>query len=114
MFEPIKRFVVAAIVVLAASGPSVAYAMPKLDPGAPASTQPQRIDQLARIVPGRFASEGGRRVAASSVNPSVNSQDGFQWDDAGIGAATILILLGGGIVASVAVRRRRASGAAVA
>ncbi len=32
---------------------------------------------------------------------------GFQWDDAGIGAATTALLLGGGVLVAGAARRRR-------
>jgi hypothetical protein len=32
---------------------------------------------------------------------------GFQWDDAGIGAATTVVLLGGGVLVAGAARRRR-------
>jgi hypothetical protein len=106
MFKLMKQVVVAAIVVLAVSGPSVAYARLNLDPGPPVSTQPQRIDQPQRNVGQRSASE-------PSLGPAASSRDAFRWGDAGIGAAGMLILLGGGIVASGAARRRRASGAAI-
>jgi hypothetical protein len=99
----IKRALAAVLVALAANAASVAYARPIVDPGQPISTQQQR-----NVEP-RSASEGARPAAVSSVRPTVTSHDGFQWSDAGIGAAGILILLSGGMVAAVAVRHRRTS-----
>jgi hypothetical protein len=72
---------------------------------------PSVQQQLARLhtdVQQRFAAEGGWPSVASSVRSVVTSQGGFQWGDAGIGAAGMIVLLGTGAGAAGAVRRRRA------
>jgi hypothetical protein len=113
MFKPISRVVLAALLVLAVSGPTVADARFNLNPEPPVSSQPQRNDQQPRTVPGRFAPEVDSQVAAPRVSVSATPHDGFRWSDAGIGAAGVLILVSGGIVASGAVRRRRSGGVAI-
>ncbi len=62
----------------------------------------------ARFIPGDPVSPP---VSASglSVQPSGTSvQSGFQWGDAGVGAAGTIVLLGAGAAASGVVHRRRA------
>ena len=44
--------------------------------------------------------------APTRPQPSSSAQSGFQWGDAGIGAA-VVVLLGAGAVAASAMRRRR-------
>jgi hypothetical protein len=89
MLKSIKRLLIVATVILAVSAPSVAYAR-FFEYGSPAGTstdgQPQPLGVSS--VP---------RVTASS-------SQGFQWGDAGIGAAGALVLVGAG--AGVARRRR--------
>jgi hypothetical protein len=46
-------------------------------------------------------------VASSSVRSAATSQGGFQWGDAGIGAASMIVLLGAGAGAVGVVRNRR-------
>ena len=54
---------------------------------------------------------GHRDEPAASVNdvqpPEPTATTRFQWDDAGIGAAGAIVLLGGGAGTATAIRRRR-------
>jgi hypothetical protein len=77
----------AGLVICAAAGPPAAQA--KVDLGDPA---PHAGVPLAQV-----------STPATVASPS----SGFQWGDAGIGAAGTVVLLGGGLVASGAARRRR-------
>ena len=120
MFKLTKRILAAATVVLAAIAPSVASAAvdlnsaPSFTSGPPISSQQHRLDQLQGKVQHLFASEGGWPTAASSFQPAGHSaQEGFQWADAGIGAAGTAMLLGAGVAASGAARRRRTHRAAI-
>ena len=90
MFKAIKRILTAATVVLAATGPSVAYARFNIDPPRPSVSTGQARSAIVPSV--------ARTAAASS--------HGFEWDDAGIGAAGVLALLSVGSGAVVARRRR--------
>jgi hypothetical protein len=92
MFKLTKRILTVATVVLAVSVPSVAYARPMFDP--PGAT-PAVNSQTVQNAPLRTAGNG-----------SASSPQGFQWDDAGIGAAGILALLSVGSVVIIARRRR--------
>ena len=48
-------------------------------------------------------------VYPTATPPAAHSAAGFQWYDAGIGAATTVVLLGGvGVLVAGAARRRRA------
>ena len=92
MFKLTNRIATAATVVLAASAPSAAYARFNLDPPATApvvSSQPIH----------NAAPPSARKALASS-------SQGFQWDDAGIGAAGALMLVSIGS-GTMYVRRRR-------
>jgi hypothetical protein len=113
----IKRSLVAGLAIGAASLPAAAQARPNEDPAAPVASSalsaPSVQQQLARLhadVEQRFAAEGGwsSAPAASSVRSTATSQGGFQWGDAGIGAAGIVVLLATGAGAAGAVRHRRA------
>lgn len=70
-------------------------------------TQRQEIDQLAGNVSALFASEGGWHLGGSlAPRAPASVQGGFQWGDAGIGAAgATVLLLGAG--AGVGMTRRR-------
>ncbi len=46
-------------------------------------------------------------VYPTATPPAAHSAAGFQWEDAGIGAATTVVLLGGGVLVAGAARRRR-------
>jgi hypothetical protein len=91
MFKLIKRIAIAAIVVMAASAPSAAYARFNLDPGTAPVVSSQKIQNA---VPPRAA------------KASASSSQGFQWDDAGIGAAGALVLVSVGSGTMLARRRR--------
>jgi hypothetical protein len=119
MFKSIKRLLAAATLILAVSTPPAAYAR-FFEYGPPAGSQTSgqanpsigaaklsQLDQLQASVAPRFASEGGSPSAASTVHPTgPSSQDGFQWGDAGIGAAGVLALVGVGAGATLVIRRR--------
>jgi hypothetical protein len=47
-------------------------------------------------------------VYPTATPPAAHSAAGFQWYDAGIGAATTVVLLGSGVLVAGAARRRRA------
>jgi hypothetical protein len=53
------------------------------------------------------ASSGGYDFAPSALPATAQPGSGFQWDDAGIGAAGMVALIGAGAAASVSIRRRR-------
>jgi hypothetical protein len=90
MFQPIKRILTAATVMLAVSAPSAAYARFVQDPPVPPA------------VSGQVQSA----IVAFGQHATASSPEGFQWDDAGIGAAGMLVLAGVGSGAVVARRRR--------
>lgn len=109
----IKRSLVAGLAVSAASLPA-AQARPIEDPAAPvassavsASSVQQQLARLHASVQQRFAAEGGWPSVAASVRSTATSPGGFQWGDAGIGAAGMVVLLGTGAGAAGAMRRRR-------
>lgn len=125
--KSIKRLLIAVTAILALSAPSAAYAYIRVDSGGSStSTQAQpsvaqlrtaaqlrRLDVLQATVAQRFASEGGwpstasRASAASAVHRAEPSaQAGFQWGDASIGGAGVLVLVAIGAGATVVVRRR--------
>ncbi|HEX7298663.1 MAG TPA: hypothetical protein VF257_06630 [Solirubrobacteraceae bacterium] len=74
----IRRALTGGLVIAAAAFPSAAQARPALDPPA--------------------------TVGATHAAPA---RSGFQWDDAGLGAAAAVLALGGGGVLATGVRRRR-------
>jgi outer membrane protein TolC len=115
----IKRSLVAGLATGAASLPAAAQARPNESPVAPvvsaavnAPSIQQQLAQLHANIEQRFAADGGWPSVGSSVGSSVpstaTSQGGFQWGDAGIGAAGMIVLLGTGAGAAGAMRRRRA------
>ena len=83
----IKRSLPAGLVIAAASFPAAAQARFELNPSAGASQSPAPM------------------VSAPSAS---TSSSGFQWADAGIGAAGAVLLIGGGAGAAGGLRRRRA------
>jgi hypothetical protein len=89
MFKLTKHTLAAAGAVLAAIAPAAAYARVDLNPPV-ASVKSSQAPSA--IVP------SGRAAASSPA--------GFQWDDAGIGAAATAILVGAGAAASGVGRRR--------
>lgn len=89
MYRSTKRILTAATVVLAASAPSTAYASPAQDPG-----------------PSTSSGQAQSAIVPSVQRTTASSPQGFQWDDAGIGAAGVLVLLGLGSGATIARRHR--------
>lgn len=125
MCKSIKRLLVAVTAILALTAPSAAYArfFEYRSPAGSSTSAPaqpsvaaaklRQLDQLQATVAQRFASEGGwpstasRSSAASAVRPTAPaSQAGFEWGDAGIGAAGVLALIGTGAGATLVIRRR--------
>jgi hypothetical protein len=102
----------AAAVIASLSMPAAAHAMWIAGPGSGASqqltrTQQVQLDQLSRNVSTVFASEGGWHLGTSAPNPTAAfAHGGFQWGDAGIGAAGVLALVGVGSGAAFVIRRR--------
>ena len=84
----IRRWVLAAAAVTVAALPAGAQARPLFDP-APVHTAPPA------------------RVTTVVHQPEASGPAGFQWDDAGIGAAGAIVLLGAGAAAATTIRRRR-------
>jgi len=81
-----KRALTAAVIV-AAVVPSAAGARPLYDP--PGSSYTVAVPAVQTAAP-----------------PVAQAGQGFRWDDAGLGAAGMLVLVGVGSGAAVAVRRR--------
>jgi hypothetical protein len=96
MFTFSKRTIATAAVIAAAIAPSTASAkFLQADPAAPAGGSAP-----AEITP--------------SVTPAVaSSPQGFHWDDAGIGAGGVVVLLGAGVGSGMLISRRRAGQARV-
>ena len=92
MLKLTKRIATAATVVLAASAPSAAYARFNLDPPA---TAPAASSQTVH-----------NAAPPSAPKASASSSQDFHWDDAGIGAAGVLILVSVGS-GTMLIRRRR-------
>lgn len=86
----IRRSLVAGLAIGAASLPAGAHAMLPL-PDPVYST----------------GSQDSNAIALPAQSTGQTSQGGFQWGDAGIGAAGTVVLLGTGAVAAGAIRRRR-------
>jgi len=84
----IRRSFLAAAAVTATALPAAAQARPLFDPAPVHTTPPARVVTVVRA-------------------PSANGPAGFQWDDAGVGAAGAIVLLGAGAGAATTVRRRR-------
>jgi hypothetical protein len=57
-------------------------------------------------VPGSSFTAGPSTFQTDAPQPAAQPAPGFQWDDAGVGAAGMLVLVGAGSGAVVAVRRR--------
>jgi len=93
MFQLTKRSLIVSLVVAAMAVPSAAYARINLDARAPAVS----VQESGTNVPPLGS------VQASS--------DGFNWTDAGIGAAVAVVLMGAG-TALASGRRRQGSHAA--
>ena len=88
MWMPITRRALTTAVIVAAVAPSAAAARPLFDP------------------PGLSDPVAAPAVQTTSPPPVAQSEQGFAWDDAGLGAAGMLVLVGVGSGAAIAVRRR--------
>jgi hypothetical protein len=89
MFKSIKRLLVATTAVLVLSGPSAAF---------------------AAVFPSGGGGPASGPVQAAAIEPVSHpsaSSPGFQWGDAGIGAASIVVLLSVGVGAAGVLRHRR-------
>ena len=122
MLKISKQTLIAAVVIAAASAPSNAFARPDFEPSpAPArsaavhttQTQQAKLSALQRTVAQRFESTPGA-LAGPITHPqsaghhaAASSSSTFKWDDAGIGAAGMLALVGAAGASSVLARRRR-------
>lgn len=70
------------------------------------SSVQQHLGQLQSNVRKRFAAQGSW-PSTSSVSSTATSHEDFQWGDAGIGAAGVLVLLGAAAAGAGVTRRRR-------
>lgn len=113
MFTLTKRALTALVVIAATSAPSTAIAR-VVDYTPPQSRQSQ-LESLQQAVTRSFGptsgslagpveAHGDDSVRATGTSP----QQGFQWDDAGLGAAGMLVLLGAGASSAALISRRRA------
>lgn len=109
----IKSSLTRGLVIAAVSFPAAAQAVPiseahLVGPPRLAATQRQQIDQLTGNVSALFASEGGWHIGGSlTPHAAASAQGGFQWGDAGIGAAGAMVLLGAGLLGAGMARRHR-------
>jgi hypothetical protein len=95
MFKVSKHTLIAAAVIVAASAPSSAQARFMTGGGPPSASARAVNSQQVHNATAPFAG-----------NASASSPQGFQWDDAGIGAAGALALVSAGSGAIVVLRRR--------
>jgi hypothetical protein len=91
MSKHIKPIVTAATVVLAAGAPAAASARIDLNPATGPDASWQTIQNAA---------------PPPAAKASASSSQGFRWDDAGIGAAGVLVLVSVGSGTMLARRRR--------
>ncbi len=129
MFTIFKHTLAVFAVIAVAAAPSAAYAGVELNPsgavGASGQTQAVTHPAAPLALFGRVngvpnCPPKGVCVALTSVQPhsgaahsarptAASSQQAFQWGDAGIGAAGVVLLLGGVAAAAIATRRQRHS-----
>jgi hypothetical protein len=102
MLKATKRALIAAAMIAAASAPSSAYARLNLDPEPPAAHHPPQL-----VTPAHPARP------ARPVAEAASATRGFEWGDAGLGAAGTLVLLGTGAGSAAAIARRRGHRTAV-
>jgi hypothetical protein len=93
---PIRRSLLTAVAVTAVALPAGAQARPFFD--TPSDAQPVHAAPLMKV----------------AQEPAANGSAGFQWDDAGIGAAGAIVLVGVGAGAATTIRRRRTNRVATA
>ncbi len=90
MLTLIKRVFAAAIVIAAVAAPTAAYA---------------QVNERPSAVVGVPVEPPYVAGSPASAAPAATSSAGFQWGDAGIGAASLLVLIGVGTGTAVAYRR---------
>lgn len=100
----IKGSLLSGLGVAAVAFPSGAQAM-FLTGGVGGPVAPTRTHALTR--PLAAASSPRPTASAQGVSSVTSSSRGFQWGDAGIGAAGMIVLFGTGATAAGAMRRRR-------
>ncbi|MFZ0380366.1 MAG: hypothetical protein WAL38_21240 [Solirubrobacteraceae bacterium] len=88
MFKSIKRLLIAATGILAMSAPCAAGAFIRDTGGGPATSGQAPLSIVRSI-------------------PRASSSEGFQWGDAGAGAAGVIVLLGAGAGAASVMRSKR-------
>jgi hypothetical protein len=100
----IKRWLTGGLVLAAANVPSAAQARYTVDaPAAPAASVPAQREIASAQPSGTSA-----QPSATSAQPTgTSARPGFQWGDAGIGAAGTVAFVGAGVAASGLARRRR-------
>jgi hypothetical protein len=64
------------------------------------------LPAAAQARPNTNAISGPPAVVAQTPAPAESGQSGFQWGDAGIGAAAAVLLVGAGAAAGLSTRRR--------
>lgn len=112
MFKRTRATLLAALAVCALSVPAAATASPGQPSAAASQQQQQQLSQIQSNVRALFASEGGWHLTSTAAPASAPSAGpGFDWGDAGIGAAGALGLLGLAAV-PLAISRRRQGGLA--
>ena len=89
MFNWVKRFLIAATAILALSAPSAAFGYIRVMSSGPSSGQTHAV------------------IAPPALRTAASSPQGFQWGDAGVGAAGVIVLLGAGAGVASAMRHRR-------
>jgi hypothetical protein len=109
MFKLTKRTLIVAAAVAAMGAPSSAYAMFISGKGGMAPAPAASVSAPARGgetsgTRGSLADPRARMLGAA--RHGVSSPNGFQWGDAGIGAAAVLVLISLGYSAAVVIRRR--------
>lgn len=122
MLKTSKQTLIAAVMIAAAGAPSTAYALPNFDPSqAPARSASVNPTRLHRAKPSAYERAVAKRSGGTPVglagpiaHPQIDARHGaasssssFQWDDAGIGAAGMLGLIGAAGASAVLARRRR-------
>jgi hypothetical protein len=123
MFKASRHMLIALAAIAAVSAPSCAYGMvigeagPVSAPATSASANPTppqqaQLGAYQRAVAKRLESTPGGLVGAvvpprsAASQAGVSASNSFQWADAAIGAAALLVLIGVGSSTAVAVRRR--------
>jgi hypothetical protein len=99
MLKRMKRTLTAAAMIAAVSAPTTASARFNLNPEPSAAPHPART-----VTPARAARPAPQANSASG---------GFEWGDAGLGAAGTLVLLGTGAGSAAVIARRRGHRTAV-